>query len=1480
MFVELGKKTGSSIQGLPGYTQEEVKGIIRDYCNERIMDGDLDIDEIFEVFPHGSRIRGTAKETSDLDAVIFYAGAGREDGLFNILNDDDGLQIEDIKVDINPIQVSNDSQTAKSQIESYKKKSMEYDKEIILTLKSQQKEDANNQKNLRKEDRNMNQENSSQGYNIPEGASDNIQVGMDLQFLPEEDSRLVDRAIASGCFFVKVRDFVIGPLSGPSAPSRRDLIWSWSPQGYFHGNFTQAQLDYAAHKGAVIAEMDKSEYESIVSSERARFEDYYKKRQSAGNKHDMFDDRAEYIKVVKDIIASASQTNSVKDADLGKDVFRRSECVKAMNKCLFPEEIRGLVGKSFYELDGSHIVKVYRLKIDEARYPREFFETSVGNWNAWALICNIHEGRVISLRQQWEKVQASTSATFDRDIDLQDSETLESGHIYQLGLPSAVLKSAGFPNVPIELSAAHLSEKGTGVHHSFNIAEMRGLVNSLQNPIAVFAYGNKEKAQNVIVGKEHNGKNFVVGIHFHQERGNLEVSSVRGLYPKDCGEWLHWIEQGKGLYIDKEKIQTLISQQQRNLADVNYLDLNSTAKIIKDFENPKRLEEDFEENIQIWEKYLRGRSSGAPVRKANIGDARLAEQPDTLAEKNFKKESIPTNLNEKETMGIKKNAEQQAQQAKDAAQAQTQAVKQKATQEQAKAEQAIRDAKQKAANASNKEQKMEEQKARRLTTAAIVGTALGAALADSSRGVFLNRNAKEAPAINGGKIPLTAFNTAVLAAVADQNGYRTSQFVTFDETQARGTSVRKGQKGVSLEWDSMKYTNPSLPKDDQTRTLSRHDYNALPVDAQKNYIPRQTTAHLSVFNIDQTMMQHADAERYDQVVESAGARGETRESILAAIVTQEDKKSDKEGQVSLYKEPDGNYYAYGHSAGILQEKLSSDTSITISPEEVKVSIGSAGTKQQASVPRVGISVAMMPGVVEQLIKSGAHVVLDDRYSVPQEPKVDAHAALKNAISQAKAVMKSLGGKVEMTKGSDEAGLSPTDRNTLLVGRLSKGSTVTAGLAKTAAVYRGVVEALTDHGRVNTYRNTLLHNDKPVFKALIQEMSVASLMVRAGLPAAISGHNRAFVPQWQEMLSSNPALVDSLKNSVNRVVSSYDRLASGESVNFAIVNGDNKKYYNKYSIANGIAALAAGTEAVAVADKKHNILDVVTDSRMTARQQEVIRSQHIHALESLFAGFTAKDVRFFTSRGGGALVQPNEYFAGSQAALLAVGESGVKVKKEIDLTSMASITEHADLREMHAYKSGDRWAFLIRPRDGEAFSVYPSGKDRSIYFNARQGLKDGTVTNAQFTAIIEGLNQSNYRAAMAKPELQQHILIPKVEDAITSQVERAFQKRDKDGANLLVARIAGEWMSAPLDNAQSSRKFLFTDNVADDEGTTHLRLDKDAVQKYNTSLALDVFMDKLTLTDEQRGELSTAFHPSAPEPVREEETKRTPSHLHM
>lgn len=196
-------------------------------------------------------------------------------------------------------------------------------------------------------------------------------------------------------------------------------------------------------------------------------------------------------------------------------------------------------------------------------------------------------------REESEDVQIErANERFNDELQRQIDGNLPQGHIYQIGKPGKILRSAGFPDASIELSATRLAEKAAQRNHQFDLADVRNLPTAIQNPIAVFAYGDKSKSKNVIVGLDRDGKQFVVGVFFNQKRGGVEVSSVRGIFNKDNAEWLNWISQGKSIYLDKEKIQALIAQQRTNLADVRYLDLEDVAKVINSFENPTIADEE------------------------------------------------------------------------------------------------------------------------------------------------------------------------------------------------------------------------------------------------------------------------------------------------------------------------------------------------------------------------------------------------------------------------------------------------------------------------------------------------------------------------------------------------------------------------------------------------------------------------------------------------------------------------------------------------------------------------------------------------------------------------------------------------------------------------------------------------------------------------------------------------------------------------
>ena len=202
-------------------------------------------------------------------------------------------------------------------------------------------------------------------------------------------------------------------------------------------------------------------------------------------------------------------------------------------------------------------------------------------------------GRQYSLKRKMSISEINDE--FNRELEQQIDGKLKAGHIYQLGNPSDILLSTGIPNLPIELSASHLDLKSKSNNHPFALFEVKNLPNALQNPIAVFRYGDAGKAQNIIVEIKHGDKDFLVGLHLNQRKDGLTVNSIRGLFPKDFHEWLNWIQQGKALYLDKEKIQNMITQRQINPADVSYIDLDSVNNIIRNFKNPNGIQENFEE---------------------------------------------------------------------------------------------------------------------------------------------------------------------------------------------------------------------------------------------------------------------------------------------------------------------------------------------------------------------------------------------------------------------------------------------------------------------------------------------------------------------------------------------------------------------------------------------------------------------------------------------------------------------------------------------------------------------------------------------------------------------------------------------------------------------------------------------------------------------------------------------------------------------
>ena len=115
----------NKIYGMGSTTIEEITDYVQYQLEYIINENELDI-EILELYIHGSRINGNPRKDSDLDIVLYYKGNIKEDALFNIIHDDEYIDIltyDGIYIDINPIR---DQETGS--LKKYKEKDKNYKK--------------------------------------------------------------------------------------------------------------------------------------------------------------------------------------------------------------------------------------------------------------------------------------------------------------------------------------------------------------------------------------------------------------------------------------------------------------------------------------------------------------------------------------------------------------------------------------------------------------------------------------------------------------------------------------------------------------------------------------------------------------------------------------------------------------------------------------------------------------------------------------------------------------------------------------------------------------------------------------------------------------------------------------------------------------------------------------------------------------------------------------------------------------------------------------------------------------------------------------------------------------------------------------------------------------------------------------------------------------------------------------------------------
>ncbi|WP_445205395.1 MuF-C-terminal domain-containing protein [Tenuifilum sp.] len=179
---------------------------------------------------------------------------------------------------------------------------------------------------------------------------------------------------------------------------------------------------------------------------------------------------------------------------------------------------------------------------------------------------------------------------FNQDLDKLINGILPESHIFNLGYPGKRLLEAGFYNCPIELRAKTLLAKSSKSYkgsHPFNLADIKGLPQAINEPIAIFQSLTHANSRVLLVSLASNGVNFVVAVELTRtlKRGGVvvTVNDIRSLYPKDYyKDILKWIvDYDLLLWVDKEKALNWINKLRRT-AEVAYLAKGAT-NIIKNY---------------------------------------------------------------------------------------------------------------------------------------------------------------------------------------------------------------------------------------------------------------------------------------------------------------------------------------------------------------------------------------------------------------------------------------------------------------------------------------------------------------------------------------------------------------------------------------------------------------------------------------------------------------------------------------------------------------------------------------------------------------------------------------------------------------------------------------------------------------------------------------------------------------------------------
>lgn len=182
------------------------------------------------------------------------------------------------------------------------------------------------------------------------------------------------------------------------------------------------------------------------------------------------------------------------------------------------------------------------------------------------------------------------------EVNGQFNEKLETlnednadGMVFNLGMPSDILRSAGIADMPMKLYGNKILKKMR--KHGFGLSELKDLPKAVASPIAVFNnYGTSDNRSILTELRTADG-NFLVTLTLG--RGiDIDFNIVTSLFGKGDNKIINWFNSGYATYIDKEKALNYLYLSAPIAEAASNSELSLATKIVEDFENPTLPEDD------------------------------------------------------------------------------------------------------------------------------------------------------------------------------------------------------------------------------------------------------------------------------------------------------------------------------------------------------------------------------------------------------------------------------------------------------------------------------------------------------------------------------------------------------------------------------------------------------------------------------------------------------------------------------------------------------------------------------------------------------------------------------------------------------------------------------------------------------------------------------------------------------------------------